>query len=1135
MGRGISKPKKNTVASLLAQSRAHSVKSHHPSSAMEGCQINVDITSNTDTDSVCESGISESDSEKDNYNIEDLQVPLEIGWRRETNVKGISKTGHIKGEVTYYTPDGTRKVKNYQQLQELLEKMQMPLTKDNFSFSTKHVIGYYVQTMSDGEFIKMNDYEMIKVLEDINKKLNRNSNGEQRIESSKPQQIWRDSKKCNNEDLTVFKESAYLHDLNKQKEILYALELERERRNQLILFINQLATYKQSELSERKLHREIFDKLIIREKLLENQKNDSRTLIELRKPQEDLTIKNQKELPSLDNIKSLMLQDQEFADLLMVFQFINNFGDTLGFEIDMSQFTLDNLHIALTDSSDVDAEDELLSILIHLLSCAIEDPGIPNQNRYTTLLGQTLKQADITTQNVSEILRIYLYAVTFVEIKEQNIDRDFSELHLPDTTDDGIQNQEILNKHQRFQLSESLRENPFAALTANKKLKILTTLCEDLLQNKSVCHQIELNLELQATLKKERFLIDAKLRKYKNFLSRRVRNELEKNKSNIENTDIEMDDIDQNDKNISTQHVSLNETSMNMEKMEDDNSDLESESTLFEEEEDINLSIDDIKKKIDRMKEQASQIERNLDQALNSLRAISLGYDRYFRNYWLFPKSGVIFVESMATSKSEMIEVKQQIKKEEDIASIQIDDDEPDTKIQSVTKNETKSEDLFEDRKEESFDIEESIPTAILVQKENKSNDSRFVEINHVVPSNGVTTNEEDLSKTMKNETEKNDLSDSKKSSDKNNFNNSNWFSLLSCEDNGWDQNKIRYECKNVKLMTGLSWEIQNNLNYDNDANNLQATMNNHENSAVLDENQNNEKTFTLPPYLRKNVHEIEIFLQNDCLTPLQITQDEQAMLNEIKKNGFLKENYFNNIPEELQTGWWQISDREKFNELVKCLNVKGIREKNLRQSLLSITDNFEFGFQSAWIINNNEKSQITSADNSEEYNLTVIRRYEKTIMDKIELIEDKIASASMQVKGWIVPSRDETDEDINISIIRDRMLSLEGAIERRYLKPPLGSNTAEAQLAAMALEAQEHSSSSNVHSTDKDAVSKGIMYFDPIKSVFVKKSHKFSGLTTWREAVNKSSSIAQLYMAIDMLEQCIAWDKSIMKAVRYF
>jgi hypothetical protein len=104
-----------------------------------------------------------------------------------------------------------------------------------------------------------------------------------------------------------------------------------------------------------------------------------------------------------------------------------------------------------------------------------------------------------------------------------------------------------------------------------------------------------------------------------------------------------------------------------------------------------------------------------------------------------------------------MIEVKQQIKKEEDITSIQIDDDEPDTKIQSVTKNETKTEDLFEDRKEESFDIEESIPTAIFVQKENKYNDSRFVEINHVVPSNGVNTNEEDLSKTMKSETEKND------------------------------------------------------------------------------------------------------------------------------------------------------------------------------------------------------------------------------------------------------------------------------------------------------------------------------------------------------------------------------------------
>jgi len=55
--------------------------------------------------------------------------------------------------------------------------------------------------------------------------------------------------------------------------------------------------------------------------------------------------------------------------------------------------------------------------------------------------------------------------------------------------------------------------------------------------------------------------------------------------------------------------------------------------------------------------------------------------------------------------------------------------------------------------------------------------------------------------------------------------------------------------------------------------------------------------------------------------------------------------------------------------------------------------------------------------------------------------LEDKVANASMQIKGWKIPCRDATDykpENI-VNIARERLGSLEAAIERRYLKPPLG------------------------------------------------------------------------------------------------
>lgn len=38
--------------------------------------------------------------------------------------------------------------------------------------------------------------------------------------------------------------------------------------------------------------------------------------------------------------------------------------------------------------------------------------------------------------------------------------------------------------------------------------------------------------------------------------------------------------------------------------------------------------------------------------------------------------------------------------------------------------------------------------------------------------------------------------------------------------------------------------------------------------------------------------------------------------------------------------------------------------------------------------------------------------------------------------------------------------------------------------------------------------------------------------LLSWREAVSRSHTSAQLAMALYVLESCVAWDKSIMKAV---
>lgn len=78
-------------------------------------------------------------------------------------------------------------------------------------------------------------------------------------------------------------------------------------------------------------HRDVLEKLIHREKMIDAQKQDAKLLHEIRKPQEDLSIKNHVDMPSLNRLNGLKLTGQTFADLLMVYEFIWNFGETLGF------------------------------------------------------------------------------------------------------------------------------------------------------------------------------------------------------------------------------------------------------------------------------------------------------------------------------------------------------------------------------------------------------------------------------------------------------------------------------------------------------------------------------------------------------------------------------------------------------------------------------------------------------------------------------------------------------------------------------------------------------------------------------------------------------------------------------------
>lgn len=289
--------------------------------------------------------------------------------------------------------------------------------------------------------------------------------------------------------------------------------------------VKALENRRKLEERERKKQQLLAEKQANKEKKLEQRKVELEILAELRKPCEDLEL-DQKSLPEFERITGLKLSGKAFSDVLMVFEFLHNFGETLGFDME-SLPTLDSLqHALMPNEHSSEAEEELFSVMTHLLVCAIEDPGIPNPARHTTILGQSLRQADITHANLSEILRIYLYANATGEVKaltgvhfERDREKRIADHHQNDNemqqtqVGKNAQYYEVLHGNPTYKLSDLLKDKPFMALSPTNKAEILAFICNELLQNKAVIRQIESSLESVAHQKKEKWLLDTKIRK----------------------------------------------------------------------------------------------------------------------------------------------------------------------------------------------------------------------------------------------------------------------------------------------------------------------------------------------------------------------------------------------------------------------------------------------------------------------------------------------------------------------------------------------------------------------------------------------------------------------------------------------
>ena len=263
-----------------------------------------------------------------------------------------------------------------------------------------------------------------------------------------------------------------------------------------------------------------------KERRNETKRLELEILTEMKKPVEDMALPDSKPLPDLARIEKLKLSGEAFANILMVFEFLHNFGETLGFDME-SLPTMTSFQAALLNE-DTESEEELLSIMSHLVVCAIEDPGVPMPLKTLTILGQNLRQADITNTNLSEILRIFIQARAMAEVKlfhgilpPEPKDRKEAIQDLFINADENYL--KLLEENNTFKLSLNLKQKTFLCLNPTVKSEIVAFLCNELLSNKAVVNQIEVTMENTHVMKRKKLVLENKVKKLRILHNRKYK------------------------------------------------------------------------------------------------------------------------------------------------------------------------------------------------------------------------------------------------------------------------------------------------------------------------------------------------------------------------------------------------------------------------------------------------------------------------------------------------------------------------------------------------------------------------------------------------------------------------------------
>uniref|UniRef100_A0ABM5EZU6 Bromodomain adjacent to zinc finger domain protein 2B isoform X9 n=1 Tax=Pogona vitticeps TaxID=103695 RepID=A0ABM5EZU6_9SAUR len=976
----------------------------------------------------------------------------------------------------------------------------------------------------------------------------------------------------------------------------HRLDMERERRRQHMMLMKAMEARKKAEEKERLKQEKRDEKRLNKERKLEQRRLELEMAKELKKPNEDMCLADQKPLPELPRIPGLVLSGSTFSDCLMVVQFLRNFGKVLGFDVNLEVPSLSVLQEGLLNIGD--SMGEVQDLLVRLLSAAICDPGLVTGYKAKTILGDHLLNVGINRDNVSEILQIFM------------------EGHCGQT-----------------ELTESLKTKAFQAHTPAQKASVLAFLVNELACSKSVISEIDKNIDYMSNLRRDKWMVEGKLRKLRIIHAKKTGKRDVTGGGDIGEEQHSLgtptpgrkrrrkgdSDYDDDDDDYSDDQADEDDED---DEEKDDKKGKKADICDDEDDGDQTASVEELEKQIDKLTKQQNQYRRKLFEASHSLRSMMFGQDRYRRRYWILPQCGGIFVEGMESGEGleEIAKEKEKLKKAKIIH----------IKEEMFETSEEKLSCLNTNQCNQKEDLKEKDSTNLFLQKPGSfSKLSKLLEVAKMPPdsdilsqkangsaANGCSLSYQNNSKASLCSHQASVSQSSGEKSDPNNlfnpvatgpgkFYNSplisndqllktlteksrQWFSLLPktpCDDTSITQADSPASSTATTLLTphshppskspspvpspllgsgsspspmGLSpfalsplqmktglpvmglqfcgWPtgvITSNLQFSSPLPNM---------GSGLGLSEGNGNSFLTPSVPTSKSESPVPQAEKQNSVPSTVVEVAKPVDYPSPKP----------IPEEMQFGWWRIIDPEDLKALLKVLHLRGIREKALQKQIQKHMDYITLAClknKDAAIIevNENDENQVTR-DIVENWSIEEqAMDMDIAILQQVEDLERRVASASLQIKGWMYPEPASEREDLvyyehksitklhkkrdgdcaggeegssnalerksdnPLDIAVTRLADLERNIERRYLKSPL-STTIQIKLdnvGTVTVPAPAPSVSGDGDGMEEDIA---------------------PGLRVWRRALSEARSAAQVALCIQQLQKSIAWEKSIMK-----